>query len=362
MKNLAIIISFLIILFFGITRAAKPGGNNIFFDNWERVVNLEKDWAFSIGDNPNWAKPDFYDKNWDKIKVPSAWENEGYNGYNGYAWYRTEFNFPKELYGKIAYLYLGYVDDVDQTFLNGHMIGSTGSFPPKYETAYNIYRKYVIPPELLNKNSPNIIAVRVYDAELEGGILRGEIGIYTSADYLAANIHLEGYWKFKTRDSLAWKEPDYNDNNWKQIIVPGYWESQGYKDYDGFVWYRKSVYIPRNLTEKDMVLVMGKIDDFDQTYINGKLVGSTGEFKKDTTDIVLGDAWQEFRGYYIPKNILKPNQINVIAVRVYDGFQDGGIYEGPIGLVTQEKYMEYWKMRKEGKNFIDKLFDKLFNN
>lgn len=362
MKNLTFMLSGLIIFFAVINGKAKSGGSNVFMENWNRIVNLEKDWAFSIGDNPNWAKPDFYDKNWDRIKVPSAWENEGYNGYNGYAWYRTEFEFPKEFYGRVAYLYLGYVDDVDQTFLNGQLIGSTGSFPPKYKTAYNVYRKYVIPPELINKNGPNVIAVRVYDAELEGGILRGEIGIYTSADYLAANIPLEGYWKFKTRDSLEWKEPNYNDKNWKQIIVPAYWEGQGYKDYDGFAWYRKSVYIPKSLANKDMVLVMGKIDDFDQTFINGHLVGSTGEFKKDTTKIFLGDVWQEFRGYYIPKNVLRPGQINVIAVRVYDGFRDGGIYEGPIGLVTQDKYRDYWERRKDDQNIIDKLLDKLFKN
>ncbi len=331
---------------------------NNFVEDWKIEENLDTNWKFSIGDNPEWAQPGFDDRNWDEIKVPSSWENEGFHGYNGYAWYRIKVNIPKELYGKINYLYLGYVDDVDQTFFNGHLIGSTGQFPPDYQSAYNIFRKYIIPPDLINENGPNEIAVRVYDAELEGGILRGEIGIYSSTDYLNADIPLEGYWKFKLRDSLDWKNSDYNDKNWEKIMVPGYWEVQGYPNYDGFAWYRKTVFVPEKYRDKDMVLVMGKIDDFDQTYVNGQLIGSTGDFANDTSVVVLGDIWQEFRGYYIPKNLLKFGQKNVIAVRVYDGFRDGGIYQGPVGLVTQNKYREYWNMRKNGKGILDKLLDK----
>ncbi len=34
---------------------------------------------------------DFDDSKWDKITVPSSWENQGFRGYNGYAWYRVSF-------------------------------------------------------------------------------------------------------------------------------------------------------------------------------------------------------------------------------------------------------------------------------
>jgi hypothetical protein len=52
---------------------------------------------------------------------------------------------------KDLYLVLGYVDDVDQTFINGHLIGVSGGFPNDYRTAYNAFRKYFIPKEYLNK-------------------------------------------------------------------------------------------------------------------------------------------------------------------------------------------------------------------
>ena len=54
----------------------------------------------------------------------------------------------------------------------------------------------------------------------------------------------------------------------------------------------------------------------------------------------------KFRAYYIPDGILMPGEENTISVRVYDGMVDGGIYDGPIGLITQDEYSEYWKNRR----------------
>lgn len=93
---------------------------------------------------------------------------------------------------------------------------------------------------------------------------------------------------------------------------------------------------------------MGKIDDIDQVYINGTLVGSTGNFpSRPETEVNTGQEYDAFRGYYIPEGLLKKNQKNVIAVRVLDTGGAGGIYEGPIGILTQTKYIEYWRKIKK---------------
>ena len=99
-----------------------------------------------------------------------------------------------------------------------------------------------------------------------------------------------------------------------------------------------------------MVILMGKIDDIDQVFINGTFVGSTGEFPLNSrSEANVGQEYDAFRGYYIPDGLLKKNQKNVIAVRVLDTGGDGGIYEGPVGIITQTKYIEYWrKIKKEG--------------
>ena len=97
-----------------------------------------------------------------------------------------------------------------------------------------------------------------------------------------------------------------------------------------------------------MILLLGKVDDIDQTFINGSLVGETGDwnFNRIPRSFNQNNEWEIFRAYFIPEEILKAGEENVISVRVYDGMVDGGIYDGPIGLITQEEYTAYWKNRK----------------
>lgn len=321
-------------------------------DNEWKAVKLKGKWKFSIGDDKKWARTDFNDRNWEEINAPSPWEDQGFHGYDGYAWYRKHFYCPTSLKGKSISLHMGYIDDVDEVYLNGQLLGSSGSFPPDYETAYNAERKYSVPESLLKFNGDNVISVRVYDAELGGGIMSGELGLYARSYPIAPEVALEGYWKFRTGDSYEWKDKNFNDNAWGEIVVPSFWETQGYRDYDGFAWYRKKVFIPSGLLGRQLVLMLGRIDDKDEVYFNGIQIGHTGDMSESSTndrDYIM------FRGYYIPKNIIT-NGDNIIAVRVYDGFQDGGIYQGPIGITTQEKYNQMWKIQKRHKSFWELLF------
>ena len=311
------------------------------------LQSLKGSWQFSIGLNEEWVSPKFNDRDWETIKVPSPWENQGYNGYNGYAFYRKKINIPANLKGRMLYLNMGYIDDVDEVYLNGHKIGSTGGFPPDYNTAYNAERIYFIPEEDINFEGLNLIAVKVYDSEQEGGIVSGEIGLYGGKASVNFDINLQTNWKFQPGDDLRRKESDFDDSGWSEIFVPAKWEDQGYRDYDGYAWYRKSFIYHLSNSDEKMVLLMGKIDDIDQVYINGTLVGSTGKFPtKRNEEVNTGQEYDAFRGYFIPDGLLKKNQKNVIAVRVLDTGGAGGIYEGPVGIITQAKYIEYWRKNK----------------
>ena len=319
-------------------------------ENLVLLQNLRGKWQFSIGMNEEWIFPKFNDSNWESIRVPSPWEEEGFNGYNGYAFYRKTITISSNLKGRMLYLNMGYIDDVDEVYLNGNKIGSTGSFPPNYSTAYNAERIYYIPEQYIKFDGSNLIAVKVYDSVQEGGIVSGEIGLYGGKASVNLDINLQSAWKFQPGDDLRRKESDFDDSDWGEIFVPAKWEDQGYRDYDGYAWYRKSfIFKVANDNEK-MVLMMGKINDIDQVFINGIFVGSTGKFPMDSrTKASVGQEYVAFRGYYIPDGLLKKNQKNVIAVRVLDVGGNGGIYEGPVGLITQPKYIEYWrKIKKEG--------------
>ncbi len=315
-------------------------------NEWERIENLRGYWKFTIGDDIEWAKPNYNDEDWEDIRVPSTWENQGFHGYNGYAWYRKKFELNLSRINSTMYLRVGYIDDADEVYVNGKLVGKSGDFPPTFETAYNAFRVYPIPKNLLNLNGRNVIAVRVYDSQLGGGIVSGDVGLYVKYYDIQAMLSLEGEWKFRINDKKEWKDPDFNDSDWDDILVPGLWETQGYDDYNGFAWYRKTFMVPNNLTKEKLVMLLGKIDDIDEAYLNGVRIGSTGEMYDDDFYISFDQEWQEFRGYYIPGGLIKPGK-NVIAVRVYDGYRDGGIYEGPIGLVNQKDYSKYWREKKK---------------
>ena len=124
-------------------------------------------------------------------------------------------------------------------------------------------------------------------------------------------------------DSLPesdWKNPDYNSQAWPKISVASTWENQdpGLNDLDGIVWYRKEVTLNADIADKPLVLSLGKIDDFDESYVNGVLVGSTRSYNED-------------RLYRVPVGVFKAGR-NVIAVRVEDTGGGGGFYGDSTGI------------------------------
>ena len=313
----------------------------------------------------SWANPKYDDSGWEVIRVPSTWEDEGFHGYNGYAWYRKHFTVPSSIKDRVITLKMGRVDDVDEVYVNGNLVGSMGKFPPHYQTAYYAWRDYPLPERFLNFDGDNVVAVRVYDSELGGGIVEGDVGLYEQEGAMRLDLNLAGEWKFSIGDDMKWKEPNFDDSRWEELRVPSSWDVQGYKDYDGFGWYRLKVKMPADLANKKLVLVLGKIDDIDEVYINGKLIGGTGDMEDGyPIDYNKANEYDQFRGYYLPTGFAKPNQEIVIAVRVYDGYRVGGIYEGPIGFIEQSKYIQYWREhRRDYKKSKSKdVWDWIFND
>lgn len=294
-----------------------------------RVVDLSGTWKFSIGDDRQWASPDYKDYNWEQIQVPAPWEDQGFGSYDGYAWYRVTIEL-RNLPDNNLYLMMGYIDDVDEVYLNGTLIGFNGSFPPNFYTAYNAKRVYHIPDHLLNKNGKNVIAIRVYDTVLDGGIIKGDIGIYANLNAPTSALSLEGIWQFREGDNPWWKEETFRPDLWDQVMVPGYWGSLKDKRIKGIAWYRRSFQLPDNLIGLDnLVLVIGAIDDYDETYLNGELIGSTN----DELGFGVSTSWRKMRIYKIPRSLLHQDGENQLAIRVMDIGGNAGIYQSPITIL-----------------------------
>ncbi|WP_050982095.1 putative Ig domain-containing protein [Mucilaginibacter paludis] len=121
------------------------------------------------------------------------------------------------------------------------------------------------------------------------------------------------------------------------------WQSQGFPDYHGFAWYRIHVNIPvalkTNAVWKDSIrLFLAHVNDVDETYFNGTLIGKTGGFPNDKGGYI--SKWPAVRNYCIASSnpLIKWDGENVIAVKVYDGGGSGGIFMGSPFIDMLEKF------------------------
>ena len=131
-------------------------------------------------------------------------------------------------------------------------------------------------------------------------------------------------WGNLNLNDAAFSKVNYNDDSWDQWDqkIPG--ELKGafeafFPDSDkllsdGVIWFRAKINVEDTNSDYQLVFSDG-IDDGDQTYFNGHLVGNT-----------IG--WNVTRNYKIPKELLKKGE-NVIALRVTD-FGGLGGWRGPI--------------------------------
>jgi sialate O-acetylesterase len=311
--------------------------------SWELRLDLKGKWKFHIGDNQRWADITYNDSQWDEVQVPAAWETQGFHAYDGFAWYRKTFELTEDLSQEKLYLSLGYIDDVDEVYINGKLIGFSGSFPPYFQTAYSAFRRYHIPEEYLNPGGKNTIAIRVYDAKIDGGILSGMIGLVSNPDYNRLDVDLSGLWEFRLGDNVQWKDEENGSAHWEKVMAPLFWEKQGFVNYDGYAWYRKIFYLPKKMEGENQILLLGMIDDYDQTFVNGQLVGSTGFDENGQYNVNDDFAYTTVRKYDLNPEVLKYGDLNTITIRVFDKIIDGGIYNGPLGIISQDKYTDFWR-------------------
>jgi alpha-L-fucosidase 2 len=130
---------------------------------------------------------------------------------------------------------------------------------------------------------------------------------------------------------------------WQSVRVPGDWKAT-IGSHMGFAWYRCVVKVPKSFEGKPMTLHLGKIDDCDETYVNGTKVGATGSMPPN-----VKTAWNAQRAYKVPAKAVRPGGLNLIAVRVYNDGGGAGIVSGPLALACEAGQLELagtWQISK----------------
>lgn len=115
---------------------------------------------------------------------------------------------------------------------------------------------------------------------------------------------------FGIKDGVIAAQPNLDEGDWEATTIPGFWEYSSLPSFDGIVWYRKTIDIPKDWSGKELLLSLGAIDDNDITFFNGVEVGKT-------------EGYFIEREYIISKDLVKGGKAT-IAVRVTDTGGDGG--------------------------------------
>lgn len=150
----------------------------------------------------------------------------------------------------------------------------------------------------------------------------------------------------KWHEELAAKDPGllqgWMKEKWEEtgeietIQLPRFFLGTKYESYIGSLWLQKTVCIPKQWMNKEVLLSLGTLVDFDKTYVNGKLVGETG-YKYPP------------RRYKIGKDILRAGE-NTITIRLgMDANIGGAIPDMPYCLVCEEETIDLtgeWRIRR----------------
>ncbi|MDF2854023.1 MAG: hypothetical protein K0S31_4708, partial [Sphingobacterium multivorum] len=118
----------------------------------------------------------------------------------------------------------------------------------------------------------------------------------------------------KTATQGEWFAPQLDKSSWSTITIPSFFDSNLFPGMDGVVYFGKDVELPAHWQGKPLKLILGSIDDNDITYVNGTKVGETV-------------GYDQIRKYTVPATANNGSLLH-IAVRVFDGAGDGGIYGG----------------------------------
>lgn len=118
-----------------------------------------------------------------------------------------------------------------------------------------------------------------------------------------------------TFDDSLFARTDFNDSRWQEMNLPIGWEQTEVGTFDGVVWFRKQIELPKHWLNKELVLELGPIDDYDLTFVDGKRVGG----------LETNNPWNINRIYSIPAEVVNESLLTV-AVRVIDIGGGGGLW------------------------------------
>jgi sialate O-acetylesterase len=190
---------------------------------WQKTVDQD-----DPGIKEKWYLPGTGTKDWKVMKLPQLWEGAGLPGLDGVVWFRKEIILAAADAGKEAKLSLGPIDDSDETYVNGTLVGSTTN-------RYDLPREYMIKAGIL-KEGINLIAVKVIDTGGGGGIYGNEGQM--QLDVNGTRTALAGDWLYKVGLDLPSPQGSSSPNSYPSLLYNGMISPLINFPIKGVIWYQ----------------------------------------------------------------------------------------------------------------------------
>jgi azurin len=158
--------------------------------------------------------------------------------------------------------------------------------------------------------------------------------------------------------------------------APGAWETRGLPDFDGVVWFTRSVTVPQGAASGSLSL--GRISSVAEVWVNGMSVSPMAAPPPPTAPAGAGPGGGQGRGrgagavgggrgfmpptYELPAGTLKPGA-NIVTVRITNNRNEGGFLGTPDQMFiqsgdTRTPLAGAWKYRVERQTNAGALYSK----
>jgi sialate O-acetylesterase len=160
----------------------------------------------------NWMSPGDSAKGWVSATVPASFTDLDLGGFDGCVWFRRQVDVSVDYVGVETLLEIGPVDDMDLTYVNGILVGST-----RMHGRWQMPRSYKLPAGTLRPGT-NTIAVCAVDTAGEGtlgasGSIRPPMRLRKTGSKVGEGIALEGTWSTRSGVSMT-KLGAFPTQNW----------------------------------------------------------------------------------------------------------------------------------------------------
>jgi len=180
----------------------------------------------------------------------------------------------------------------DDAKSSGWKSAAPETLPPFSAAAYffarSLYEQYKVPIGLINSSYGGTLAEAWTSAEGLRSLPQFQPGLQLLKDTTALRNRIElSKQQMASWDSLIaatdkglspageplWKGAA-DTAHWKRMPVTGYWDRNGLPNTWGVVWLKKEIVLNEQQAQAEATLVLGRLDDADITWVNGKKAGT----------------------------------------------------------------------------------------